>query len=248
MVYASAFLTVTISSGPPKFLDWSKMKRGRYIGLPASYSIRMSCRARGAKPLKYRWLKDGKEIQRRGQDMKTTLWYLRLKNIMRSDRETYTCIVSNKCYETKVEAFLKPSIKSQKKEKRRENSWRRFSTETKNKASKHKSPTRYPERSPKTLTNTPKFVSPPGIPFFAKATMIPDPTIFYCNATGTPPLRYRWIKNGKDMPKRPFQPTMITTLPYLKLTSLIAPDFGRYTCVVSNCYGSVKRSFVLYVS
>jgi len=73
------------------------MKRA-FIAWPASRSIRMRCRARGAKPLKYRWLKDGKEIQRRRLDpyMNTALWYLRLKDLVPSDDGKYTCIVSNK--------------------------------------------------------------------------------------------------------------------------------------------------------
>ncbi|XP_032240703.1 fibroblast growth factor receptor 2 isoform X2 [Nematostella vectensis] len=86
----------TKNGEPPRFLDWNKMKRA-FIAWPASHSMRLRCQATGTPPLRYHWLKDGKEIKGRRLDpyMNTTLWFFRLKDLVPTDTGKYTCIVSN---------------------------------------------------------------------------------------------------------------------------------------------------------
>jgi len=54
---------------------------------------------------------------------------------------------------------------------------------------------------------------------------------FSVNATGAPPLFYRWLKDGALMPGR--------TNRLLTLTSLAAADAGFYAAVVTNSFGGV---------
>ena len=83
-----------------------------------------------------------------------------------------------------------------------------------------------------------------------------------CPAIGAPPLKYKWLKDGKDLKKRLkngnvdtslwylkyiMGATVNTSLWYLKLRDLVPADSGRYTCIVSNLYGSINHTFTLQV-
>ena len=59
--------------------------------------MKLKCKAMGAAPLKYTWLKDGKILRGRKLDpyLNTSIWYLKLKDLVPGDAGEYTCIVSN---------------------------------------------------------------------------------------------------------------------------------------------------------
>ena len=59
--------------------------------------MKLRCKAVGAAPLKYIWLKDGKILRERKLDpyLNTSIWYLELKDLIPTDSGEYTCIVSN---------------------------------------------------------------------------------------------------------------------------------------------------------
>ena len=61
------------------------------------HSVVLKCKAEGAAPLKYTWLKDGKILRARILDpyLNTSIWYLKLKDLVPGDTGLYTCIVSN---------------------------------------------------------------------------------------------------------------------------------------------------------
>ena len=69
-----------------------------------------------------------------------------------------------------------------------------------------------------------------------------------CKATGTPPLKYTWLKDGKKMLlKRRMDPYLNTSIWYLTLRDLLPNDSGKYTCIVSNPYGSINHTYTLQV-
>ena len=68
-----------------------------------------------------------------------------------------------------------------------------------------------------------------------------------CRATGTPPLKYTWLKDGMEMPTRRMDKYLNTSIWYLKLINLVPKDSGKYTCIVSNPYGSVNHTYTLQV-
>ena len=73
------------------------MLKRAFRAWPASHTIRLKCRATGATPLKYTWLKDGVKMSRRQLDpyLNASIWYLRLRELVPNDSGKYTCIVSN---------------------------------------------------------------------------------------------------------------------------------------------------------
>ena len=70
---------------------------GPLTEVPVGHSVLLKCKAYGAAPLKYTWLKDGKILRRRILDpyRNTSIWYLKVKDIVHGDAGEYTCIVSN---------------------------------------------------------------------------------------------------------------------------------------------------------
>ena len=80
----------------PTFSDPNTLKRA-FIAWPASHTIRLKCKAKGAPPLKYAWLKDGHRMPQRrmGSNLNSSIWYLILKDLVPNDSGKYTCIVAN---------------------------------------------------------------------------------------------------------------------------------------------------------
>ena len=68
-----------------------------------------------------------------------------------------------------------------------------------------------------------------------------------CKANGSKPLRYQWLKDGLPSIQRRLQPRLKTNMWYLKLKDLVTVDSGRYTCVVSNPFGSINHTYTLRV-
>jgi len=57
---------------------------------------------------------------------------------------------------------------------------------------------------------------------------------FSVTATGTPPLRYQWLKNGSNV--------ISATLPSLAFANLTRTNSGSYSVIVSNLASSVASS------
>ena len=49
------------------------------------------------------------------------------------------------------------------------------------------------------------------------------------------------------MPSRRMDPYLNTSIWYLKLKDLVPDDSGKYTCIVSNPYGSINHTYTLQV-
>lgn len=68
-----------------------------------------------------------------------------------------------------------------------------------------------------------------------------------CKANGSNPLKFQWLKDGDSSIHRRLQPRLKTNMWYLKLKDLVPLDSGKYTCVVSNAYGSINHTYTLRV-
>lgn len=68
-----------------------------------------------------------------------------------------------------------------------------------------------------------------------------------CKASGSSPLRFQWLKDGDPSIHRRLQPRLKTNMWYLKLKDLLPLDSGKYTCIVSNTYGSINHTYTLRV-
>jgi hypothetical protein len=68
---------------------------------------------------------------------------------------------------------------------------------------------------------------------------------FRCQATGTAPLRYHWIKDSKEIRRTDLR--IKTALGVLTINNLTYTDSGRYTCIATNSYGSINHTYTLKV-
>ena len=68
-----------------------------------------------------------------------------------------------------------------------------------------------------------------------------------CRATGAPLLHYTWLKDGMEIPRRRMDPYLNTSIWNLKLKNLVPNDSGKYTCIVSNPFGSINHTYTLQV-
>lgn len=94
--YLYLYLENFIGVAPYK-TSLKKMRR-HFMAWPASSSTKLKCYVSGDRPLKYQWYKDGKRLLHRRLDPKinTSLWTLRLRELVPSDSGVYTCVVSNR--------------------------------------------------------------------------------------------------------------------------------------------------------
>ena len=75
-----------------------------------------------------------------------------------------------------------------------------------------------------------------------------DSVLFKCQASGAPPLQYKWLKNGKEIGFQRLSSDLNTRTWYLWLRELILSNTGNYTCIVSNAYGSIRHTYTLRVT
>ena len=103
-------MTISTNEFPHRFVSYAHLlsiKIVRVLNLDTSagaltewsvgHSVMLKCKAEGAAPLKYTWLKDGRILRARILDpyLNTSIWYLKLKDLAPGDAGQYTCIVSN---------------------------------------------------------------------------------------------------------------------------------------------------------
>ncbi|XP_068745558.1 fibroblast growth factor receptor 2-like [Montipora capricornis] len=86
----------TRKNAPPSFIGLKFLEKS-YRAWPASHNVKLKCEAVGALPLHYKWLKDGHKLLSRRMDpyLNSSLWYLKLKDLVPDDSGDYTCIVTN---------------------------------------------------------------------------------------------------------------------------------------------------------
>ena len=68
-----------------------------------------------------------------------------------------------------------------------------------------------------------------------------------CEATGAPPLQFRWLKDGQRLLSRRMDPYRSSSQSFLRLRDVIPDDSGNYTCIVNNPYGSINHTYTVKV-
>ena len=68
-----------------------------------------------------------------------------------------------------------------------------------------------------------------------------------CEATGAPPLQFRWLKDGQRLLSRQRDPYLNSSRWFLRLRDVVPDDSGKYTCIVTNPYGSINHTYTLNV-
>ncbi|XP_073239420.1 hemicentin-2-like isoform X2 [Porites lutea] len=331
--YNSAFLSRALPSDrgdPPTFSDPDTLKRA-FKAWPASHSVKLKCKAMGAAPLNYTWLKDGKILRRRRWDpyLNTSIWYLKLKDLRPGDAGEYTCIVSNPygsinhTYTVRVLAkprtrpILRKDFPRNKSAQAGESvtmkclvvlsgtlpdfrwlKWDKSITFVSNMGDNledgpfqlidlkyysaiQQGPESYGSELkisnvteedfglytcyvsnhigaeynsaflsralPSDRGDPPTFSDPDTLKRAFKAWPASHSVKLKCKAMGAAPLNYTWLKDGKILRRRRWDPYLNTSIWYLKLKDLRPGDAGEYTCIVSNPYGSINHTYTVRV-
>ncbi|XP_074612680.1 fibroblast growth factor receptor 2-like isoform X3 [Acropora palmata] len=94
----------------------------------------------------------------------------------------------------------------------------------------------------------PTFSDQNALRILFRASLVSESIHLKCKANGTPPLTYSWLKDGHRLPTRlKVHPSLTSLNWYLRLKELRLADSGEYTCIVSNPYGSINRTYNLQV-
>ena len=92
------FLDDKTNLGKPKFTKFHEMQLQSNTYISSGNHIRLSCHARGEKPMKYKWYKNTQELFTRREDssLVTDQPELKLDELVLTDSANYTCLVENK--------------------------------------------------------------------------------------------------------------------------------------------------------
>ncbi|KAK2559364.1 Fibroblast growth factor receptor-like 1 [Acropora cervicornis] len=100
----------------------------------------------------------------------------------------------------------------------------------------------------KLVGSPPTFSDQNALRILFRASLVSESIHLKCKANGTPPLTYSWLKDGHRLPTRlKVHPSLTSLNWYLRLKELRLADSGEYTCIVSNPYGSINRTYNLQV-
>jgi len=220
-LFSEGISTGTPCSGAPTFSDPNVMLTKAIRAWPASFTIRLKCKANGVRPLKYTWLKDGQKMPPRRMDphLNTSLWYLKLKDLRPDDSGKYTCIVSNRCGSINHTYIIEVVAPTQ-------------------------DPKRISIPAPPRFTVREKKLAKDLVALPVGNTLKLD-----CSAQGYPRPTVRWYKDAALLQERKrgskLRLSRWTTV--LVLKDVVPSDSGRYTCNVSNAHGWINHSYYVDV-
>ncbi|XP_031562081.1 fibroblast growth factor receptor 2-like isoform X2 [Actinia tenebrosa] len=280
---------------------FSKITDSDVLSEPVFHPIKLHCQATGSAPLKYKWIKNSKEISRTNTRINATQGVLTISNLTYSDGGRYTCMVSNKygvinhTYDLHVIDPNRPRFSDWSKMSNVPTRWQVLQTMKLSCQALGEGPLEYQWlKNGKTIQGHPHINISSGY-FELKGLALADGGSYTCRvsnqygsinhtytisvfdhrapifrdwekmklsfiawpashskklsclADGAQPIKYHWLKDGKEIQKRRLDPYMSTTLSYLKLKEMVPRDNGKYTCVVSNAYGTINHTYTLHV-
>ncbi|KAL9983809.1 hypothetical protein ACROYT_G006040 [Oculina patagonica] len=212
---------------PPRFQGTPKLQYNAEVG----EDKRLRCVVTGQPPPTITWSKDGKPLQlsERVRNLSSNKT-IKIKQVRLGDQGNYTCIAENAFGKLNLTLTLivRQGISAS------------IST------SQLTSTTQVPPTQVQ-AQGAPTFSDPSMLKRAFRAWPASHSIRLKCLATGAPPLKYTWLKNGEKMRKRRMDPYLNTSIWYLALKNLVPDDSGKYTCIVSNPYGSINHTYTLQV-
>lgn len=218
--------------------------------------VRLRCRVTDCPRPTISWLKDdqplpqeNKRLTIRNRSTNGNASVLRIRNVTVEDQGNYTCIAENPLGKlanatrqlvldvrpgtstTPANATLQPSITP---------------VQSQGTSTTPANTTLQPSTNP-VQSQGPVFSHPDTLKRAFKAWPASHSVKLKCEAKGTPPLKYTWLKDGEPLKGRRLDPYLNTSIWYLKLKDLVPKDAGQYTCIVSNRYGSINHTYTVRV-
>ncbi|KAK2559520.1 Fibroblast growth factor receptor 1 [Acropora cervicornis] len=209
---------------PPRFGKKPKVQNNVQVG----HNVRLRCSVKGDPPPRLTWVKDQKPLQfsSRIRLISRDNGIVKIKNTQLVDAGNYTCIAANSL--GTVNATLELLV--------RQGSSNPF--------------------VPTNQAPTARFSGKHAPPSFTDQSFLErryrawpaSHTIrLKCEATGAPPLQFRWLKDGQRLLSRRMDPYLNSSLWFLRLRDVVPDDSGKYTCIVTNPYGSINHTYTLNV-
>lgn len=206
---------------------------------------RLRCAVSGLPPPSIIWIKDNQPLHQSERIRKLNKnKTIKIKGVRLEDRGNYTCIAEN--------PLGKVNLTFQLKVRHDENlTATDLPSATKRPTTEHQARGKQAD-----LTTNLTTTESTGAPVFSDLDLLKRSFIAWpasntkrlkCQATGAPPLKYKWLKDGGSVKRPRSDPNLNASLWYLKLRDLVPSDSGRYTCIVSNRYGSINHTFTLQV-
>ncbi|XP_015756865.1 PREDICTED: fibroblast growth factor receptor 2-like isoform X2 [Acropora digitifera] len=209
---------------PPRFGKKPKVQNNVQVG----HNVRLRCSVKGDPLPRLSWVKDQKPLQfsSRIRLIPRDNGIVKIKNTQLVDAGNYTCIAANSL--GTVNATLELHV--------RQGSSNPF--------------------VPTNQAPTARFSGKHAPPSFTDQSFLErryrawpaSHTIrLKCEATGAPPLQFRWLKDGQRLLSRRMDPYLNSSLWFLRLRDVVPDDSGKYTCIVTNPYGSINHTYTLNV-
>ncbi|XP_074634964.1 hemicentin-1-like isoform X1 [Acropora palmata] len=223
-VNATLKLHVRQEQYPPRFGKKPKVQNNVQVG----HDIRLRCSVKGDPPPRLTWVKDQKPLQfsSRIRLISRDNGIVKIKNTQLVDAGYYTCIAANSF--GSVNATLELHV--------RQGSLNPF-------VPTNQAPTaRFSGKHA-----PPSFTDQESLRRRYRAWLASHTIRLKCEATGAPPLQFRWLKDGQRLLSRRMDPYLNSSLWFLRLRDVVPDDSGKYTCIVTNPYGSINHTYTLKV-
>ncbi|KAL9983806.1 hypothetical protein ACROYT_G006036 [Oculina patagonica] len=223
---------------PPRIQGTPKLQYDAEVGEVK----RLRCVVTGQPPPTITWSKDGKPLQlsERVRNLSSNKT-IKIKQVRLGDQGNYTCIAENALGKLNLTLTLivRQAISASLSTSQLTSTTQVPTTQARAQDVKTSYRT--------TESRAPTFSDPSMLKRAFRAWPASHSIRLKCLATGAPPLKYTWLKDGEKMPKRRMDPYLNTSIWYLKLKDLVPDDSGKYTCIVSNPYGSINHTYTLQV-
>lgn len=222
---------------PPRVQDTLKPLNVARLG----DTKRLRCAVTGLPPPNITWIKNDQPLHQSERIRKLNKnKTIKIKGVRLDDQGNYTCIAENPL--GKVNLTLQLNV-------RRDEILTTTGSPlaTKRPTTEHQARDLITNLKTTESTGAPIFSDPKVLKRSFRAWPASHSIKLKCQAIGAPPLKYKWLKDGKIVKKRRLDPNVNSSLWYLKLRDLVPDDSGRYTCIVSNQYGSINHTFTLQV-
>lgn len=219
-------------------------KKSQYVARLGD-TERLRCAVTGRPPPSITWIKNDQPLHQSERIRKLNKnKTIKIKGVRLEDQGNYTCIAENPL--GKVNLTLQLHVRHDENLTATDSP-----SATKRPTTEHQARGKQADlttnRKTTESTRAPVFSDPKLLKRSFRAWPASHSIRLKCQATGAPPLKYKWLKDGKVVQKRRLDPYVNSSLWYLKLRDLVPTDSGRYTCLVSNRYGSINHTFTLQV-